>query len=125
MNRFDVSIVVKGIFSKLAANCGSEAINVMFRAWVREKGIIRTSALFETSERHVRFQRVDAVDPDSSGLEDCGGKTIKGIVRPADDIFLVLKLDKNTNGAEDLFLDNLHVRLSVGENCGLSGLGGG
>ena len=97
--------------------------------------MIRTSALLETPEWHVGIQRVAAVDPGSSGLEFVGslqgtidvlredgcGQTVHSVVRLVDDILLVLELDDDTDGSEDLLLDNLHLRLGIGENCGLNG----
>ena len=94
-----------------------------------------TSALLETSEWHICIQRVAAVDPRSSGPQfvgsiqgavdvlskDGGSQTVRGVVRLADNIFLVLEFDDNTDGAEDLLLDNLHIRLGIGENSGLNG----
>ena len=88
------------------------------------------TALLVSAERHRGVEVVHAVDPDGAGLEPVGGadglvevagedggsETVDGVVRLVDDVVLVLELDDDTDGAEDLLLDNLHVRLDVGED---------
>ena len=43
-----------------------------------------------------------------------GGQTVQGVVRLAQRVGLVLKLDDDANWPEDLLLDDAHVWLSVG-----------
>jgi len=111
VHRLDVSVIFQGILSKLATN----------------------SALLETTEWYISIEHVDAVDPNSSGLElvcshqgtidilgkDGGSESVYAVVGLADDIFLILELDDHTNGPEDLLLDDLHIWLGFRENCWL------
>ena len=53
--------------------------------------------------------------------EDGCGQTVHSVVRLVDNILLVLELNDDTDGSEDLLLDNLHLRLGIGENRGLNG----
>lgn len=75
-------------------------------------------------------QHVDAIHPDSPGLEfvnsiqstvnvfgeDGSGETVKGVVGLTDNIVLVLPLDHNSDRPEDLFLNDLHIRLGFRED---------
>jgi len=56
--------------------------------------------------------------------EDSSGESVNGVIRLANNIFLVLELDDDTNGAKDFLLNNLHIRLGVGENRRLNGTDG-
>ena len=89
--------------------------------------------LLVATERNLRVKLVGAVDPGGTGAqllarpegtvdvlgEDGGGKTVDGVVGLANDVLIVIKLDDNTNGAEDLLLDDLNVVLDIGEDGGL------
>ena len=77
-------------------------------------------------------QHVSRVDPNSTGLEfvcsldrpvdvlreDGSSKTVDGVVGLTEDILIILELDDNTDGTEDLFLDNLHVGTNVDKDGG-------
>ena len=77
-------------------------------------------------------QHVGRVDPNGTGLEfvcgldrpvdvlreDGSSKTVDGGVGLTEDILIILELDDDTDGTEDLFLDNLHVGTNVAENGG-------
>lgn len=51
--------------------------------------------------------------------EDRGRKTVHGVVRLVDDVLVVVELDHDADGAEDLLLDDAHVLLRVREDRGL------
>ena len=61
----------------------------------------------EMTEEQKRM-RIDSADEKGKGKEP-----------PKDNVLVVFELDDDTDGAEDLLLDNLHLRLDVGENRGL------
>ena len=77
-------------------------------------------------------QHVVLVDPDGTGAEsvgdtdggvevggvDSGGETVGGGVSDADGVFLGLELGDGADGAEDLFLHDLHVLADAGEDGG-------
>lgn len=100
-----MSLLLKGVFAKLAANTG----------------------LLEASEGHLGVKLVDAVDPGGAGVEPVGGlqsaidvlgedgcsETILGIVGLFNDVLVVVELDDNADWAEDLFLYDLHVGARV------------
>lgn len=100
--------------------------------------MVRTSALLETSKRYIGIQRIDTVDPHRSGLEfvanvkgsgdvlgeDGSGKAVETVVRLADNVLFIFEFDDSTNRAEDLLLDDLHVRFGFRENRGLDGSDG-
>lgn len=76
---------------------------------------------------------VVGVDPNSSSLDgvcdleggvevagvDSGSKAVGGVVAELDNLLLGLELGDGADGAENLFLDNLHVVGDVGEDSGL------
>jgi hypothetical protein len=80
-------------------------------------------------------QHVDTVHPDGSSLEfvnslqgtvdvlgeDGSRKTVKGVVGLADNIVLVLEFDDNSDGPEDLLLNDLHLWLGPREDRWLNG----
>ena len=86
--------------------------------------------LFVPSERHIRVQRVHAVDPRSTRMqlvrdlnpardvlrEHRRRQSVKRVVRLTQHIFLVLKLDNRANWPENLLLDNAHLRPRVRED---------
>ena len=51
--------------------------------------------------------------------EYCSRKTVHAVVRLADDIVVVLELDHNSDWAEDLLLDDLHLSCRLREDRGL------
>lgn len=53
-----------------------------------------------------------------------GTVDIQGVVRLGEDVSLVLELGDNDDGAEDLFLDDAHVRLDIGEDGRLDEVSG-
>jgi len=135
MHRLNVGVVLEGVLSKLATDCRSEVIRNQIRRRAPGEGTVRTPALLETTKRDVDVQRVGTVDPDRSSVqfvaslqglidvfgEDGSGKAVQGVIRLADNIFRVLKLDDSTNRAKDLLLDDLHIRSGFRENRGLNG----
>lgn len=76
------------------------------------------------------MRHVDHVDPHGARLdpmrdaerpldverEDTSAKTVYRVVRHPDDFFFVVELDHDSDGAEDLFADDLHARLAVRED---------
>ena len=88
------------------------------------------TALLEPTKRHIRMQLVHAVNPRRTRLESVGrldcpiqvlrehgcSKTVHRVVGQSDHVFLVFEFNDHTNGTENFFLDDLHVRGSVGEN---------
>jgi hypothetical protein len=87
--------------------------------------------LLVTTEWDLWVQLVVTVDPDSSGFKRIGnsvspgdvlgkdgvGKTVNRVVGGCDDFLFGLESGENDNGAEDLFSDDLHVGVDVGEDC--------
>ena len=79
------------------------------------------------------MQHVVLVDPDGTSSQsiadtdgsvqvrsvDGGGKTVGGGITKPDSIFLVLEFGNGADGAEDLFLHDLHVFADAGEDGGL------
>ena len=75
-------------------------------------------------------QHVSRVNPNGTGLEfvcglDCpvdvlredgSSKTVDGVVGLTEDILIILELDDDTDGTEDLFFHDLHVWACVGED---------
>ena len=51
--------------------------------------------------------------------EDRRRQTVDGVVRLVDDVVVVVELDHDADGAEDLLLDDAHVLLRVREDRGL------
>lgn len=90
------------------------------------------TALLEPTEWHTRIQLVHTVDPCRTRLEsvrslnrsvqvlreDGCSKTVSGVVGLSDYVVLVLEFDDNADRTKDFFLDDLHVRGSVGEDGG-------
>jgi len=91
------------------------------------------TALLVATEWKLPVDGVVRVDPDGTSAErvgnldgsvevggvDGGGETVCGIVGDLDDIGLVLELGDRADGAEDLFLLDLHLLCHVGEDGGL------
>jgi hypothetical protein len=89
--------------------------------------------LLVSTEWHVRVKRVRAIDPYRTRMQlvcnlECardilrknrGSQTVQRVVRLAQYVGFVLKLDYNANRPENLLLDNAHVWPSVGENSRL------
>ena len=89
--------------------------------------------LLEPTEWHIRVQAIHAINPRSPRLEPMrrvnnaaqvlrehsGSKPINRVVRLLDHIVFVFELDDDTDGTEDLFLDDLHRWVDVGEDGGL------
>ena len=69
MHRLNVGVVLERVLSKLATDCRSEVIRNQIRRRAPGEGIVRTPALFETTERDVDVQRVGTVDPDRSSVQ--------------------------------------------------------
>ena len=104
----DLCIVGQGILAKLTANTG----------------------LLEATEGHLVAEHVVGVDPDGTSLErvgdteggvqvrcvHCGGETIDGLVAGLDNLLLGLEFADGADGAEDLFLHDLHVLADIGED---------
>jgi hypothetical protein len=94
---------------------------------------IGSSYLLVPPEGKLPVKSVVGVDPDSSctervgnlngsgevGCVYSGSKTVCGVVTNLDNVGLCLELGDCADGAEDLFLLNLHVLGYVGEDCGL------
>lgn len=86
-----------------------------------------------TTEWQLVRKQVVAVDPDGTGTEGVGdpdrgveilgvdsrGKTINGVVGHLEDLLLGVELGDSADGAEDLFLHDLHLGADVGEDGGL------
>ena len=86
--------------------------------------------LFEPSERHVRMQRIHAVDPRRTRVqlmrdinpardilrEHRRRQSVTRVIRLTQHVCLVLKLDKHANWPENLLLDDAHVRPRVRED---------
>lgn len=84
----------------------------------------------ESTERNGVVQHVRRVDPSGTSLElmcgfdrpvdvlreDSSSKTVDGVVGLADDILIILEFEDDTDGTEDLFLDDLHVGTDVTED---------
>ena len=51
--------------------------------------------------------------------EHRGREAVHGVVRLAEHVLVVLELDDDTDGAEDLLAHDAHVRFGVGEDRGL------
>ena len=47
---------------------------------------------------------------------DCGGETVSGGVSETDGVLFGLEFRNGANGAEDLFLHDLHILADVGED---------
>jgi len=91
------------------------------------------SRLLVSSEWDLVVKHVILVDPDGTGTElvgdtdgsvqvlcvDSSGKTICGVVASLDDLLFGLELGDGADGAEDLFLHDLHVLSDIGEDSGL------
>lgn len=96
--------------------------------------MVHTSALLGTTEWHIGIEDIDAVDPDGPGPEpvdslqatvyifgeDGSSEAVERVVGLVDNILLIFKFDDNTDGAEDFLLNDLHLRLGLGENRGLN-----
>jgi hypothetical protein len=101
-------VLVQGVFTQLAPD----------------------ARLLVPTERHVRVQRVRAVDPHRTCMQqvrklDCARdiprkhrrcQTVQAVVCLAQHVFLVLKLDDHANWPEDLLLDDAHVWPRVGKD---------
>ena len=86
--------------------------------------------LFKPSKRHVRVQRIHAIDPRSTRMqfmrdidpacdvlrEHRRRQPVKGVIRLTQHVCLVLKLDEHANWPENLLLDNAHVGPRVRED---------
>jgi len=108
MDSLDVSVVGKRVFAEFPAD----------------------TRLLEAAEWDLGVKLVHAVDPCGSGLqlmrntdgaidvlgEDSSCETVNSIVCLLDNICLIFEFDNNANRAEDLFLDDPHVGVGVGEN---------
>ena len=108
-----------------------EGVYVLCQSILAE--LTSNSGLLEAAERNLSVERVRAVDPGRSGMqpvcnaqgpvdalaEDGGGETVVRVVRLPDDVVLVVELDNDTDGAEDLLAHDLHVGLCLGEDGGL------
>ena len=132
VHRLDVGVIIQSVFSQLTSDCKSQP---NLEASIEKINGVRTSALLEPTEGHVGVQYIATVHPSRPSLEsvrsiqrtgdilgeDGSSETVEGIVRLVNNILLVLELDHDTDGAEDLLLDDLHIRLGVRKDRRLNG----
>lgn len=81
---------------------------------------IRMNLIRTINPRRPRLELMREPEPPTNILrEHRRGQPIKRIVRLFQHVGFVLELDHDTDGPEDLFLDDSHVRRRVGEDGGL------